>query len=60
MLAASILTNEGNLAADKSVRYKPEAAVVGIAIGEPINPTIDQFRALSDAFFATLRSKYGE
>ena len=46
MLSVSILTNGGVLAADKTVKYKPENSVLGLEIGDPI--------ALDDAHFREL------
>ncbi len=58
MLASSIVQHGGVLAADTTIRYRPDASVLGIAIGDRI--TIDRagFPRLADAFFAELEQRF--
>jgi len=58
MLSSSILRDGGVLAADKSIRYRPEASVCRIKLGEPIRIDRQQFAALFHAYFAELRKRF--
>lgn len=57
-LADSILNNHAMLAGEKSIKYKPETSVTGLAVGDQIALTSDKLRALAIAYFATIRDKY--
>lgn len=59
MLAESILQHDGVMTADRTIKYKPESSVLGIAIGERIRIDAAGFAALADAFFAELRKRFG-
>jgi len=59
LLCESILQHGGVMTADRTIRYKPEASVLGIAVGERIRIDAAGFTALADAFFAELRKRYG-
>ena len=58
MLCTSILTNNGVLAADKTIKYQPETSVLKLAIGDEILLDEAQFRALFEAYFAELEAKF--
>jgi hypothetical protein len=58
MLAASILRNKAVLAADKTIKYKPEASVSKLKIGDEIRVDEAGFRAIFEAFFAEIRKKF--
>ena len=59
-LLCEALTEHGAVLADppKTMKYKPEAAVLGLAPGDSIALSRDDFAALSDAFFAELAARY--
>jgi hypothetical protein len=44
----------------KSMKYKPEAAVLGLAPGDAVALSRDDVASISDAFFAELEARYGE
>jgi hypothetical protein len=58
MLAESIIGHGGVLAANKTIRYKPDNTVLGIAVGDPIRLDRAGFERLADAYFDAVRSKY--
>ena len=58
MLCNSLVSNGGVLAADKTIRFKPAASVLGYEIGAEIRLTEADFARLNEAFFADLESKY--
>jgi hypothetical protein len=58
MLCNSILRNDSVLAADKSIKYKPETSVLKLKIGDPIRLDEAQFVALSNAFFDEIEIKF--
>ena len=58
MLCNSILRNNCVLAADKSIKYKPETSVLKLNIGDPIQIDEAQFVALSKAFFQEVARKF--
>jgi len=60
MLADSILTNDGILAPNTTIKYVAEHSVAGIEIGEPINPTIDAMAALIVAVHDEIQTRYSE
>jgi hypothetical protein len=60
LLAASLLTNDGVLATEKSITYQPEASVVGLAPGDAIALTRDDLGRLADAYFRELEARYVE
>jgi hypothetical protein len=60
VLAASLLTNDGVMAAEKSIKMKPESSVVGLAPGDAIALNRDDFGRLADAYFAELEARYVE
>lgn len=58
LLASSLTGNDGKLAADKQIRLKPETSVLGLAVGDDIKLTRDDFARLHKGFFDELESKY--
>ncbi|CAN5637640.1 hypothetical protein BH10ACT2_BH10ACT2_25000 [soil metagenome] len=60
MLAASILTNDGILAPNTTIKYVAEHSVAKIGIGQPVNPTIDALEALIVAVHDEIQTRYSE
>jgi hypothetical protein len=58
MLCTSILQNKGVLAIDKTIKYRPEASVSKLDIGDEIRVDQAQFQALYEAFFAELERRF--
>ena len=59
LLTTSLLSNDGRLVADKQIKLKPEASVLGLAVGDQIRLNEKDFAALSEAFFAELEKRFG-
>jgi hypothetical protein len=59
-LLCEALTEHGAVLADppKTMKYKSEVAVLGLAPGDAIVLSRDDFAALSDAFFTELAARY--
>lgn len=57
MLCTSIPTNHGVRCADKTIKYKPEASVSKLEIGDEIRLDEAQFRSLFEAFFSEILHK---
>ncbi len=58
VLCNSLVQNGGVLAADKTIRLKPAASVLGYEVGDEIRLTEAAFVRLAEAFFAEIESKY--
>lgn len=58
VIANSLVTNGGVLLADKQIKLKPETSVLGLAVGDEIRLTEDQFVRLCDAYFASIRTVF--
>jgi hypothetical protein len=58
MICDSLMNNDGVLEGNNVVKYVPEQSVVKLALGDEIRLTEDQFRRLSDAFFAELERRF--
>jgi hypothetical protein len=58
MMAESITANHGVLAANPSIKYKPDQAVLGLAIGDTIHLDRTDFQRLADAYFVEIRQKF--
>jgi hypothetical protein len=58
MLAESIMTNHSVLAANTTIKYKPDNAVLKITVGGTICVDRAGFTQLADAFFNELQRKY--
>jgi hypothetical protein len=58
LICDSLMNNDGVMRAVSVITYVPEQAVVGIAAGEPIRLTADDFTRLSTAFSAELERRF--
>ena len=58
MLCSSLLTNDGVLAADKTIKYSPETSVLQLRVGDEIRLDEKQFRLLFEVFFAELERRF--
>jgi hypothetical protein len=58
VLCTSMLDNDDVMAADKTIKMKPDTSVLGLEVGDPIQIREADFVALSDAFFAAIEAKY--
>jgi hypothetical protein len=58
MLCGSLMNDNGRLAADKAIKWRPEDSVLGYQIGDEIRLTTGDFKRLSSAFFTELESKF--
>jgi hypothetical protein len=58
MLCGSLMNDNGRLAADKAIKWRPENSVLGYQIGDEIRLTTGDFKRLSSAFFTELESKF--
>jgi hypothetical protein len=59
VLCTSLLTNDGVMLADKTIKRKPEATVLKYAVGDRIAVGEEDFSVLAEAFFAELERKFG-
>lgn len=60
LLAASILENDSRLTTDKQIKLKPESSVLGLATGDVIALSRDDFVRLSEAFLDAVTATFGE
>lgn len=58
LLAASLMDNGGVLALNNVIKYRPEDSVLGLAAGDRIALTADQFERLAAAVFQELEAKF--
>ena len=58
MVADSILHHGGVLAADKTIKYRPDAGVLHLEIGEEIRLERKGFGRLADAYFAEIEARF--
>jgi len=58
LLCASILDHDRVLTTNKVIKWVPEASVLGLADGDPIRPSAEEFAALAKAFFAELETRF--
>lgn len=58
MLTHSLLHDDGVLAASTTIRYRPERAVLGVPVGEPIRMDRAGFQRLATAYFEELRARF--
>ncbi len=60
LICESLMNNGGVLRGNRVIAYLPELAILGLAIGERIQLSAQQFERLSAAFFAELEEKFAE
>ena len=60
MLCNAIMLGDGVLQTDNTIKYKPEKAVLGLAIGAPVRLDVKGFEALAKAFFDDIAAKYAQ
>jgi hypothetical protein len=58
MLCNSMLVGDNRLTADKTIKYRAEASVLKLGIGDEIALTEADFVALSDAYFDEIRTRF--
>jgi hypothetical protein len=58
LLCNSILRNDNVLCDHKTIRFKPEASVLKLQVGEEIRLDQADFRLIFGAFFAEIEKKY--
>ncbi|MEL4318292.1 hypothetical protein WJX64_04695 [Leifsonia sp. YIM 134122] len=58
MLVDSLINHSGVLQPSTELALDPETSVTGIAFGEEIHLTIDQFERLAAAFFVEIEKKF--
>lgn len=60
LLASSLLENDGVLLADKQIRLDPATSVLGLAVGDRIALTQEDFTRLSAAYLDAVAATFGE
>ena len=58
VLCQSILENNSVMAADKTIKMKPEKSVLKLEVGDEINLTEGDFVRLADAYFDAIEAKF--
>ena len=58
MISDSLLANDGALAANNTIKYRPAAAVLQLDIGDAISLDAAAFRALASAYFDELQRRF--
>ena len=58
VLARSLMENGGTVMADPQIPLDPDHSVLGLAVGDPVTLTLQQFRRISDAFFREIESRF--
>ena len=58
LLTDSVMNHDSVMRADKQIKLPPERSVLGIAVGERMALSEDQFERLSEAFFAELETRF--
>jgi hypothetical protein len=58
MLAESILHNDGVLAANSTIKYRPETSVLGYEIGATIAPNRRQIEELAQRYFEEMERRF--
>jgi hypothetical protein len=59
VLCSSLMENGGVLVADRQIKLKPEASVLGYDEGDEIKIGREGFGRLAEAFFAEIEARYG-
>jgi hypothetical protein len=60
VIAAALIAGEAVLVELKPIVYTPEAAVLGLGIGDALALDRDDFAALAEAFLATIETRFAE
>ena len=58
MICNSLLRNQGELAADTTIKFDPSKSVIGLHVGDGIHMNAADFQRLSDAFFDEIEAKF--
>jgi hypothetical protein len=58
ILSTSLMTNNGKLVADRSIKLDPATSILKYRVGDVIAVREEDFGALAKAFFADLESKF--
>lgn len=58
IICDSLITNGGKMRADKQIKLPPEKSLAGLAVGDEIVLTREQFGRLSQGFFAELERRF--
>lgn len=58
MLCSAIKHSDGVMAADSTIRYDADRAVLGARIGEPVTFRADDVARLAGAFFDAIEARY--
>jgi hypothetical protein len=58
ILSTSLMTNDGKLVADRSIKLDPATSILKYRVGDVIAVREEDFGALAKAFFADLESKF--
>lgn len=58
VLARSLMENGGTVMADPQIPLDPPRSVLGLAVGDPITLTLQQFRRISDAFLREIENRF--
>jgi hypothetical protein len=58
LLAASLLTNNGRMLADKQIKLDPASSLLGHAVGDEIRLTQPDFARLAQAYFAEIDKRF--
>lgn len=59
LLCGALLGGDGVLRAERSIRYDPARAVLGLAVGERVQLRAEQFGRIADAFLDEIARRYG-
>jgi hypothetical protein len=58
IIVDSLISHEGKMRSDKKIKLAPDQSVVGLAVGDRIELTEDQFTRLASAFFEELERRF--
>lgn len=58
IICDSLITNGGKMRADKQIKLPPEKSLAGLAVGDEIVLTREQFERLRQGFFAELERRF--
>ena len=58
VLCSSLLTNNGMMVSDKTIKLDPTRTLLKYHVGDKIKLNEDRFARLSKAFFAEIETKY--